>query len=390
MKNNEAFSPDNFERGVQLAAFTTMMTGGEAELFYRLKNKKELPGLVKWSKENGKLLTILGEGSNAIFSSRGIKGIILKMEIAGLTVLNETDTAVEVEVGGGEDWDQFAETCVNRQWWGAENMSRIPGTIGALPVQNVGAYGQSANNIILSVEAYDTQKECFVSLDNKDCNFGHRCSIFNREQSGRYIIFSVKFKLSKEPTPILTRKNLREALQAASEKDQTEGTLPEQSCISLELIRSTIINMREDGSKLPAPDTVGSSGTFFQAKMIPKKDCKSLITKNLKQMRFLSAAAILYCRFFSQSKHNFRISPAILFPLCKVKQFSEGSFQLYKNNCSVLVNSQAKSNTDLLLKLVKNIRRKVAQKTSVEINVEPVFIGFSNEDLKGIYDSPLT
>src|SRR5690606_2421180 len=133
-------------------------------------------------------------------------------EIQGISVLRETDDYVEVAVGAGESWDRFVEHAVTRGWWGVENMSLVPGTVGAVAVQNVSAYGQSCSSVIVSVRAYDVAQDKFVELSNNECRLGFRSSVFNTDSPGRYIIVRIVFRLHKNGKPQLNRKPLARAV----------------------------------------------------------------------------------------------------------------------------------------------------------------------------------
>jgi UDP-N-acetylmuramate dehydrogenase len=187
----------------------------------------------------------LGGGNNILFTG-DFDGTLLRSAARGIDITGRTPETVSVRAGAGVDWSDFVEWCISRGVWGVENLSGIPGTVGAAPIQNIGAYGAEVGDVIRSVECFAIETGAMLTLAAEHCGFGYRDSVFKRALNGRVIVTAVDFELSKEPRP-----NLRYA--ALAEK-VTEPTL--------ENIRRAVVEIRN--SKLPDPKTTGNAGSFFK------------------------------------------------------------------------------------------------------------------------------
>ncbi len=191
---------------------------------------------------------ILGGGNNILFT-RDYPGTLLHPTSKGIEATGETEEKISVKAGAGVDWDDFVGWCIARGLWGAENLSGIPGTVGACPIQNIGAYGAEARSIIVSVECFDVESRTTITLTGDHCAFGYRDSVFKRSLKGRVIITAVNFSLWKEPRPNLCYNAL--------EDEVTKLGGP-----ALENIRRAVVNIRN--SKLPDPRVTGNAGSFFK------------------------------------------------------------------------------------------------------------------------------
>ena len=198
---------------------------------------------------------ILGGGSNTIVHDEGFDGIVIRNRIMGQEILSETPSEVSIKVGAGEQWDEFVKKTVDMHLIGIEALSGIPGTVGAAPVQNVGAYGQEVAETIVSLDAYDTQSKTLVSLSNDDCRFSYRNSIFRDTEMGRYIITFVTFRLYKSaPQP-----PFYEAVQRYLDEHTITIYTPQ-------VIRDAVLAIRTD--KLPDPKLKPNNGSFFKNAII--------------------------------------------------------------------------------------------------------------------------
>ncbi len=196
----------------------------------------------------------IGGGSNLLFTD-DFKGTVLHSKINFIEIISETSDKVLVSVGAGVVFDDFCEWAAKEGLWGVENLSYIPGEVGASAVQNIGAYGVEVKDVIKTVYCYDTVDEEFVNFDVEDLEYGYRDSAFkDPEVKGRYIVTHVVFALSRTPQPKLDYGHLKEAVEAAG----TE--------ITPALVRKTIIKIRKE--KLPEPSVMGSAGSFFKNPVI--------------------------------------------------------------------------------------------------------------------------
>ncbi len=214
-----------------------------------LKELTNWPGFREMSCHPGRIL-VLGQGSNILFAD-DFDGFILKNEIGGIEVTGEDESSVTIEAGAGVIWNDLVDFAVSRDWWGIENLALIPGTAGAAPVQNIGAYGAEAADVIVRVSAFIPETGRMIVLENSDCGFGYRDSIFKRSLKNRTVISSVVFRLSKKARPRLEYSGVREELNRRGISDPSAADIAE-----------TVAAIRR--SKLPDPAVLGNGGSFFK------------------------------------------------------------------------------------------------------------------------------
>ncbi len=205
---------------------------------------------------------VLGAGSNLLFTD-DYDGLVLKNDIRGIRIISQSDDQVLVEVGGGENWSGFVDFTLEQGWSGVENLSLIPGTVGAAPVQNIGAYGVELEEIFVGLEALDLHTGKFEIFDRESCEFGYRTSRFKTHGKGRYIILSVRFRL---------RKNLQPNLTYAPLQVFFEGRDPDT--LSAKEISDAVKHIRR--SKLPDPEVIGNAGSFFKNPVVTLAKCSEL------------------------------------------------------------------------------------------------------------------
>ena len=193
-------------------------------------------------------LLILGGGSNVLFTS-DFNGLIIQPAIKGVKILSESKDFVDLQVGAGENWDEFVAYCVQNNWGGIENLSLIPGFVGTCPIQNIGAYGVEVKDVIQKVETIEISSLQEQDFSNSQCKFGYRNSIFKNELKGKHIITYVYFRLKKNADFIINYGNLKDELQ-------------KYNSINLKSIRQAVIDIRN--SKLPKPEEIGNAGSFFK------------------------------------------------------------------------------------------------------------------------------
>jgi UDP-N-acetylmuramate dehydrogenase len=240
---------------IPLKSLTTMKLGGPAKYFAEAHTVQELHELYQDAQSKNVPIFVLGGGSNVIAHDEGYAGLILRIKIPGFEVVADDLYSTSIKVGAGESWDQTVQRVVDMRLSGIEAMSAIPGTVGGAPVQNIGAYGQEVADTIVSLEAYDSQTRSIVTLQNADCEFAYRHSIFRGSQQGRYVITSVTFKFSK-------------SLPAAPFYDSLQQYFDEQniSIFTQQIVRDAVMAIRAD--KLPDPTVKPNTGSFFKNAII--------------------------------------------------------------------------------------------------------------------------
>lgn len=240
----------NIQQNVPLNQYSTMRLGGTAAYMTDVTSRIELQEAVAWAEEQSLPIIMIGGGSNIIWKDEGFGGLVIVNKIMRYEEFQEDDTNWYITIGAGENWDECVARTVEKGLSGLECLSLIPGTAGATPIQNVGAYGQEIANVLLSVEAYDTQTKSFVSIPGFECEFGYRTSKFKTTERGRYLITAI--------TVHVTHTNPVPPFYQALERYFSDKNL---DVFTPQVIRDAVIAIRQ--SKLPDPAIVANNGSFF-------------------------------------------------------------------------------------------------------------------------------
>ena len=305
----------------------------------------------------------IGGGSNLLFTD-DFKGTVLHSKIDFMEVLEEghfdraerVEESVLVSVGSGVVFDDFCEWASKEGLWGVENLSYIPGEVGASAVQNIGAYGVEVKDVIHKVYCYDTVEEEFVSFGVEECEYGYRDSIFkNPELKGRYIVTHVVFALSREPKPRLDYGHLAEAVKEAQAVRASE--------LTPSLIRKVIIKIRKD--KLPEPSVVGSAGSFFKNPVITHEHFGCIE----------SAAMIEHGPDFKVPHYDLpdgmvKVPAAWMIEQCGWKGRRSGGAAVWDKQPLVIVNYTGEAFPEEIIGLERRIISSVKQKFGVELHPE--------------------
>ena len=250
------------QENISLKPFTTFGIDKKAKFFTTVETLDELKAALLAAKEKQLPVFILGGGSN-ILLTRDIEGLVIKLEIKGIHLVKEEGDQLWVEVGAGEMWHELVLHSIAQDWAGLENLSLIPGTVGASPMQNIGAYGVEIKDVFDSLQAMHRETLEMQSFDAEACRFGYRESVFKQTLKDQYVITSVTFRLSKTPNFHLEYGAIREVL-AANDIDQP----------SIRAISDAVIQIRQ--SKLPDPKEIGNAGSFFKNPTIPSAQFDAL------------------------------------------------------------------------------------------------------------------
>lgn len=330
-----------------LAAHTTFKIGGPAEWFVVVHTEEELRAAVTEAHSRGLEIVVLGGGSNMLVADDGLRGLVIKNEITGISA-EEKGGHMLVTAGAGVVFDELVAYTVDHGYWGLENLSHIPGSVGATPVQNVGAYGVEVGMIIESVRAYDMRNDTFVVLSAKDCSFGYRDSIFKHAVGKDFVVVSVTFVLSTVPDPQLGYKDLAARFGEGSSQTQQE-------------IREAVIEIR--GAKFPDWHTVGTAGSFFKNPVITAKEYERIHTE------YPALPG------FPQEDGRVKVPLGwILDKVCGVRGMREGSVGTYAGQALVIVNEGGASAADISAFATK-IADIVRERTGVAIEWEVTKVG---------------
>lgn len=313
-----------------------------AERFVEYASVDELVDFVKSESKNECLpLFHIGGGSNLLFI-RDFCGTLLHSAIKGIERVDDGDGEnVYVRVGAGEVWDDFVEYAVAHGWYGIENLSLIPGEVGASAVQNIGAYGVEAKDFIVSVETVSLIDGTKRVFDNAECEYGYRTSVFKTKLKGAYAVTHVVFRLSCEFRPLLTYGNV-------------SACLPEGEDVTPQLLRRTIIDIRE--SKLPDPKVQGNAGSFFMNPVVP-------------QDKFEKIRAEYPNMPYYEQGNGVKIPAGWMIEQCGWKGKSLGRAGVHDRQALVLVNLGGATGEEVLA-LCDAVRKSVNEKFGVEIRPE--------------------
>lgn len=284
-------------------------------------------------------IQILGEGSNTLFT-KDYEGIILHSQIKGIEIKKEDNDSVILRVGSGENWDEFVDYCVKSNYFGIENLSLIPGSVGAAPIQNIGAYGVEIKDYVVSVTGIDLYSNELVEYSNEECEFKYRDSLFKNRLKNRLFITSVEFKLYKNSKFNLSYKDLE---------------LLDKSKLTISKLREEIIKIRS--SKLPDPSSKGNAGSFFKNPEIDELKLNELISNNVD------------FKYFEIPGNMYKIPAAWLIEKAGWKGYNDGLVGVYEKHALVLINHSSKSGKNIK-KLSKSIKEDVFKKFGIMLNEE--------------------
>lgn len=323
-----------------------MRLGGNARFMTDIHSTEDLAEACRNAKKTNIAIFILGGGSNVIARDEGFNGIVLRNRIAGFEILSNEPGTVTIKAGAGENWDEVVKRTVEMNLNGIEAMSAIPGTAGAAPVQNVGAYGQEIADTLVSLEAYDIQNDTFVTLKNSECGFSYRHSIFRGSKQGRYAITSITLRLSKQtPTPPFYG-----AVQAYL--DQNNITLYTPA-----VIRDAVIAIRTD--KLPDPAKLPNTGSFFKNAVIDDWQLRDLLVTHPDMPHY------------DMPNGQHKVPTGWLIEKTGLKGKVLHGMKIHDKNALVLINDSATSYGDLA-QAREEIQQAVRDMFRIELQQEPL------------------
>ena len=333
--------PQNLKKNVPLSSHTTLGVGGNAEFFCEVTSVDELREVLIWAKESHHHVTVLGGGSNVLISDTGIQGLVIKLNFLNIEYTNSGDKIL-VTAGAGIVLDTLVAELVEKRLWGLENFSAIPGSVGAVPIQNVGAYGLETKDVLHTVLVYDRENDTTYMMNNSECEFAYRDSIF-KHHPNRYCVLAVTFTLSSNPQPKLAYRDL--------EKSFKTNTTP-----SIEEIRDAIIKIRS--AKFPDWKTIGTAGSFFKNPIITEEAFQALTT--------------LYHEVpgYRAGEGKIKISLGwILDHVCGLRGYREGNVRLFEHQALVLVCERGTTAREIET-FSQKIIDMVFQKTNVVVERE--------------------
>lgn len=334
------------QEGVPLKMYTTFKIGGHASYFALVRSLEDLTGALQFADSKKLPWFVLGGGSNLLIGDAPYKGVVLKMEIKGME-WSETAGDVLVSAGAGETWDDLVAFTVSNGWYGLENLSFIPGSVGASPIQNIGAYGVEVKECIQWVEVFDTKTFAVKKMEAAACGFGYRTSFF-KEKGEELIVLRVGFKLARNGSPRLGYKDVAEYFKEAS------------GAPTLVDVRKAIGEIRQ--RKFPDLKHVGTAGSYFKNPIVNRIVAQELM------VRFPGIP------IYPHDALTFKVSLAwILDHVLHLKGACEGSVGLFEHQPLVLVNLGGATARDVHT-FAKKITEHVFSVTQIAIVPEVVTI----------------
>jgi UDP-N-acetylmuramate dehydrogenase len=328
-----------FEENISLKPYNTFGIEAQTKYFYKITNSHELKEII--SRNQNIPFRVLGGGSNVLFTEN-FKGLTLLIANKGIEVLEESKKNVTIEVQAGENWHEFVLWCLNHNYGGIENLALIPGSVGAAPIQNIGAYGVELTSVFKYCKALNKDSLEEEIIAKKDCEFDYRSSIFKTTQKGKYIITSVCFKLQKFPHNV--------NIEYGALKAKFINKSPK-----IQKVAAAVIKIRE--SKLPNPKILGNSGSFFKNPLVSKSHYELL------------KASYPELPSFSAPCEQLKIPAAWLIDHLGFKGAIHGGAGVHKNQALVLINLGSAKGKEVL-DLAKKIQSAVKETFNIFLETE--------------------
>jgi len=334
------------ESNVSLKKFNTFGIDVTAKLFSQAENEDHVRNIIQSDHFLNNSLLILGGGSNLLFT-KNYNGIVLRNNIQGIEVIKEDRESVLVKVGAGIVWHKFVLYCIEKGWYGVENLSLIPGNVGASPMQNIGAYGVEIREVFHELEAIHLKTGEIHYFNNSDCEFGYRESVFKNRLKDEYLISRVIYKLSKKPNFTISYGAIQKQLAIMGIED-----------LSAKSVSDAVISIRQ--SKLPDPSKIGNSGSFFKNPVVSNKIYTAV------KANFPDLVA------YKSGENYMKLAAGWLIEQAGWKGKSFGDYGVHKNQALVLVNyggAAGKDIYDLSSEIIDSIKEKFGVILEREVNI---------------------
>ncbi|WP_199053455.1 UDP-N-acetylmuramate dehydrogenase [Aquitalea sp. ASV15] len=331
---------------ISLKPHNTFGMAVQAAHFCQLDDTAQLPALLASSAYQAGPVLWLGGGSNLLLT-RDYPGLVVRMALRGIHLLEESADSVLVEAAAGENWHDFVRYSLQQGWYGLENLSLIPGTVGACPVQNIGAYGVEVKDRITQVVCADLHAQgASVVLDNADCRFAYRDSIFKHEAAGRLLVTAVRFQLSRQPQLKTGYGDIRQELEKRGISHPTPLDVSD-------------VVMAIRASKLPDPAVLGNAGSFFKNPVVEQGQADALL------QRFPALP------HYPAGPGRVKLAAGWLIEQAGLKGYRQGDAGVHARQALVLVNHGQASGSQMWA-LARHVQDAVRQRYGVELEAEPL------------------
>ena len=336
------------QENVSLKPYNTFSIDANAKYFAAFQNVAELEELLNSKLQTSNFQLVLGGGSNILFT-KDFDGIVLKNEIKGIEIVKEDEENIHIRAGAGENWHRFVLHCVRNNYAGIENLSLIPGNIGASPMQNIGAYGVEIKDVFYELEAMHREEKSIKKFALDECRFGYRDSVFKSKYRDQFIITSVTYRLNKNPSFNISYGAIGQELEKMGIKD-----------LSIQAISQAVINIRTE--KLPDPKEIGNAGSFFKNPVIGNQQFVEL--KNA----FPGVVA------FPSGENHTKLAAGWLIEQSGWRGYRKGDAGCFPKQALVLVNYGAASGRDIF-DLSEDILQSVQKTFGIILEREVNVIG---------------
>lgn len=334
------------KKDVGLKEYNSFHVDANAKYFFKAKNLEDVHEAIKFSTSEKLKVLVLGAGSNILFT-KDYEGLVIKMELAGIETISENENEIILSVGAGVSWESFVDYCAANNYWGVENLALIPGSCGAAPVQNIGAYGQEIKNVFYEATGISIDTNSEIRISNEESKLEYRNSVFKSELKDKFVITNIAFRLSKIPNPIISYKAVAKEIKKRSLESPTAVDMT-----------NIIKDIRR--SKLPDPIVIGNAGSFFKNPVVSNQHFDK-IRKKYPQIIF-----------YPEDKEFIKISAGWLVENSNWKGKRVGDAGVYEAHALVLVNYGNASGRQIhnLAKQIKlSVRDKFGIKLDEEVNI---------------------
>ncbi len=335
------------ERSVNLRTLNSFGVPAMASALVRLRSEAEVRRIIDHREWGLAPKFILGGGTNVLLAA-DLQALVMKVEVMGCRLVEETADAVTVEAGAGESWHRLVAWTLDQGWPGLENLALIPGTVGAAPVQNIGAYGVEFQERFESLDAVDLMTGRTVTLDAAMCHFGYRDSVFKGALAGKSVITRVRMRLPRPWRPVLGYLDLERKMQESGNRH------PDARCIF-----DWVCAIRR--AKLPDPQLIGNAGSFFKNPVVSEEQCRDIIARDPELVHYPLPDGTV------------KLAAGWLIDACGWKGKSIGRAGVYDKHSLVLVNRGGASGAELVV-LARAIQESVYGRFGIRLEPEPVLV----------------
>lgn len=327
-----------------LQHLNTLAIAARAKFFVEVHDNEALSEALQFAREGQLPLLILGGGSNIVLAD-DFPGLAIMVKHTGIELIDETEDFVYLQVGAGENWHKLVCYCLGFHYWGLENLSLIPGNVGAAPIQNIGAYGVELKDVFSELQAVEIQSQVVVNFEKSACEFAYRDSIFKNRFRDRYVITHVTFRLRKSPCNVIEYPALKQALSSIAPAEITPQNISDAVCE----IRN---------SKLPNPETLPNAGSFFKNPVVSNETFLGL------QQRYSNIVG------YAAGEGRTKLAAGWLIEHAGLKGMQLGSVCVHKQQALVLTNPEQGSGREILA-LAKLVQDRVFEQYEVQLEMEP-------------------